>query len=252
MNRLPLLLVLLLFVSHPLRAQTPEALFAEGDSAYIHGNLPRAIELYESILHNGYISGELYYNLGNAYYRSGNIAQAILNYERARRLMPEDEDLRHNLQLAGRMITDRIEPTPRLFLWDWWDGLKAVFSLRAITWVAYACYLVFLVAVCLVLLGRRYLLRSIGLWGAGTAAVLLGLSLIVMYAKVSEVHRTDEAVVVQSVATVKNSPDEKSSDAFVLHAGLRLETIDRVGSWVKIRLSDGKVGWVPESSIERI
>ncbi len=252
MNRLPLLPVLLLFVVVPLRAQSPEALFAEADSEYIRQNYPRTIELLESIVHNGYASGELFYNLGNAYYRAGNIARAILNYERARRLMPEDEDLRHNLQIAGTMITDRIEPTPRLFLWEWWDGLKAAFSLRAITWTAYAFYLLFLSAVCLVILARRYLLRSIGLWAAGASAVLLGLTLIVMYAKVSEIHRTDEAVMMQSVVTVKNSPDEKSSDAFVLHAGLRVNMIDRVGSWVKIRLADGKVGWVLDSSLEQI
>ncbi|HEX9005861.1 MAG TPA: tetratricopeptide repeat protein [Bacteroidota bacterium] len=251
MNRLPLL-ALLLFVALPVRAQSPEALFAEADSEYIHQNYPRAIELYESIVHNGYVSGELFYNLANAYYRSGNIAHAVLNYERARRLMPEDEDLRHNLQLAGAMITDRIEPTPRLFLWDWWDGLKTAFSLRTITWTAYLFYLLFLGAVCLILLGRRYLLRSIGLWTAGAAAALLGLSLIVMYAKVSDVHRTDEAVIMQSVVTVKNSPDEKSSDAFVLHAGLRVNTIDRVGAWIKIHLADGKVGWVQDTSLEQI
>jgi tetratricopeptide (TPR) repeat protein len=250
MNRV--LLAVLLCLPAALSAQAPEQLFAEGNQAYQQGDLGKAIGLYESILHNGYVAGDLYYNLGNAYYRSGNIARAILNYERARRLMPDDEDLRHNLQLAGTMITDKIEPAPRLFLWDWWQGLKDSFSLLTITWICYGCFVLFLGAFCVVLLGRTYLLRTAGLWCAGVAVLLLACTLLLMYVRVAELHRTDEAVVMTGVVTVKNSPDEKSSDAFVLHAGIRVQLIDRVGSWVKIHIADGKVGWIQENGVERI
>src|SRR5512141_279622 len=95
-------LVAIVLAALPMRlcAQTPEQRFEQGNEAYQQGKMSEAVEIYESILRNGYLSGPLYYNLGNAYYRAGNIPRAILNYERALRLMPGDEDLHHNLQLA--------------------------------------------------------------------------------------------------------------------------------------------------------
>ena len=112
-------------------AQSPEQVFQQGNALYQQGKFAEAAGVYEAILKSGSVSGELLFNLGNAYYKTGNMGKAILQYERALRLMPGDDDLRHNLQLANLLIVDRIEATPRLFLWDWWEGLKHALSLRA-------------------------------------------------------------------------------------------------------------------------
>ncbi len=245
-------ILILMLIAGAARAQNPESVYQQANLLYQQGKISEAADLYESVLKTGVVSGELYYNLGNAYYKSGNIPRAILMYERARRLMPADDDLRHNLQLANLMITDRIEPTPRLFIWEYWDDLKNLVSLRAATWCAYAAYVLVILAVAGVLLARSYALRKAAFTGGLVCAVVFVGFLVLFLAKWSDVRRVDEAVLQQPIVTVKNSPDDKSSDAFVLHGGVKLQIVDRVGDWVKIRLADGKVGWMQGSAAEII
>jgi tetratricopeptide (TPR) repeat protein len=245
-------MMLLLVSAGAVFAQSPEQVFQQGNMLYQQGSLDEARKAYETLLGQGYVSGELYYNLGNVYYRTGNIARGILFYERAARLIPQDEDLQHNLTLAGLRITDRIEPTPRLFIWDWWDGLKNALSLQGLTWLTFFAYLIVVACVALLLLGGSYTVRRVGLIGSAVMGVLFLLVLAVFIGRLADVGATDEAILMASVATVKNSPDPKSSDAFVLHSGVKLWVIDRVSEWVKIRLADGKQGWVERSSIEVI
>jgi len=233
-------------------AQAPVEKFQQANMAYQTGRLSEARDLYESILADGYVSPELYYNLGNAYYRSGQLARAILFFERARRLTPHDEDLQHNLLLANMMITDRIEPAPRLFFWEYWDGVKGAFSITQITWLTYLAYVSVLACLTLMVLGRRYALRRAGLVSAAVVGVVWLFLIVVFVAKVRELNATDEAIVMAQIATVKNSPDEKSTDAFVLHSGVKVWITDKVSEWAKIRLADGKVGWIERSTIEVI
>lgn len=232
--------------------QSPEQVYEQANSLYQQGKTVEARDLYESIVQNGHVSGDLYYNLGNAYYKTGNIAKAILNYERARRLMPSDEDLRHNLQIANLVITDRIEPAPRLFVWDSWDGLKNLVSTRTATWLVYFVFVVLVLTVSLVVLANTYRLRKAGFLASVVSGLTLVVLLVVLFAKIADDHRTDEAIVLASITTIKNSPDSKSSDAFVLHAGVKIQIVDSVSDWVKIRLADGKVGWMEKAAAERI
>jgi len=233
-------------------AQSPEIMFQQANQLYQQGKVVEAKDLYETILRNGYVSGDLYYNLGNAYYKAGNIPRAILCYERAVRLIPNDDDLRHNLQLANLMITDRIEPAPKLFIWEYWDGLKGLFSVRGATWLVYVGFLVVIAALATVVLARRYAFRKAALILGAAAGVIFIVSLLLLGAKLSDTTRTDEALLQSGIVAVKNSPDAKSSDAFVLHGGVKVKIVDRVGGWVKIRLADGKVGWMEVTAVEII
>jgi len=230
-------------------AQTPEQLFQHGNMLYQQGRLSEARESYEKILAGGSASGELFYNLGNTYYKTGDISLAILNYERALRYLPQDDDLRHNLQLANLLITDRIEPAPRLFIWDAWDGVKNAFSLNAATWLAYVAFLLVFASMTFMVLSRTYRLKKIALFSTVGSAVLFVFFLVVFLARLSDFNRTDEAILTAAIATVKNSPDARSSDAFVLHGGVKVRIIDAVSEWIEIRLADGKVGWVEKNSV---
>jgi tetratricopeptide (TPR) repeat protein len=247
------ILILVLFAcAETPAAQSPEQLMKQGDVLYQQAKFAEAGAMYEKVLNEGYVSASLYYNLGNACYKSGDIPGAILNYERAQRLNPADEDLQHNLQLANLMITDRIEPTPRLFVWDMWDGIKGSFSLRGITLTMYALYVLVIVAAAALLLVHTYALRKAALISGSVILCVFLFSLAVFFARVNDVTRKDDAIVRAPVVNVKNSPDEKSSDAFVLHGGVKVRIIDRLGTWSKIRLMDGKQGWMPGSAFEVI
>jgi hypothetical protein len=235
-----------------LYAQSPEQVFDQANQLYQQNKFAEARDAYESVERNGFLSGELYYNLGNAYYKTGDVGKAILNYERALRLMPNDDDLKHNLQLANLMITDKIEVTPRLFLWDYWDGIKGAFSLRALTWICYSVFIILVGSICAVVLARTYQLRRLGLFGGSLSTAVLILFIVLFVGKTGEVNRTDTAVVTAKITTVKNSPDANSSDAFVLHSGVKVTITDGVNDWVKIRLADGKVGWMEKNDAEVI
>lgn len=246
------LITLCLFWVGQVFAQTPEQVFDQANQLYQQNKFTEARDAYESIARNGFASGELYYNLGNSYYKTGDVGKAILNYERALRLMPNDDDLKHNLQLANLMITDKIEATPRLFIWDYWDGIKASLSINTLTWIVY-CVFVFLVgSICIILLARTYQLRRLGLFGGSISTVVLILFVVLLMGKMGELNRADAAVVTAKLTTVKNSPDAKSSDAFVLHSGVKVTVTDGVNEWMKIRLADGKVGWMEKSDAEVI
>jgi tetratricopeptide (TPR) repeat protein len=250
--RLISVVIFWMVMSVPALAQAPEQVFQQGNGAYQRGKYTDAVKAYEAVLASGYGNGEIHYNLGNAYYKVGNIGKAILHYERARRFMPSDEDLRHNLQLANLLITDKIETTPRLFLWDMWDDVKATFSTGGITWLAYGFYVLVAAGMVIMLLARTYRLRRIGLLVVIVSTFFLAAAVTVLLAKRSDFLRTDDAIVTTSLVTVKNSPDAKSTDAFVLHSGVKVRITDAVGSWINVRLADGKAGWVEKVAVEVI
>jgi tetratricopeptide (TPR) repeat protein len=235
-----------------LLAQNPEQIFEDGNRLYQEKRFSEARDAYESLLNNGYASGDLYYNLGNAHYKLGDIAQAILNYERAMRLKPNDEDLRHNLTLANLMLADKIEPTPRLFVWDYWDGVKGAFSVESVIWMTYGVFVLCIGSFCIVVISRSHQTQKTAMVGGTGTALVFVVLLLVCLARISDLGRDDIAVVTQDIITIKNSPDVKSSDAFILHSGVKVQVTDRVGGWIKIQLADGKVGWMKNGGAERI
>lgn len=243
--------LLAVIIALPLYAETPDQLFDEANQAYRQAKYAEAIKKYEQII-EGNTSGETYYNLGNAYYKSGNIGKAILNYERATKWLANDDDVRHNLQLANLMITDRIEAVPGLFVWEWWDAIKSAWTLNGITWLAYMFFVGVIGAVIVAILAPSYAWRRAAFF-AGTASLLLLIfSITIFVAKADSLQKADNAIVIANITTVKNSPDMNSTDAFVLHSGIKVSIIDKVTTWFNIRLADGKVGWMEQSAAEII
>jgi hypothetical protein len=232
--------------------QTAVEVFQQGNRLYQEGKFEEARDAYESIVNNGYVSGELYYNLGNVYYRLGDVARAILNYERASRLISGDEDLRHNLDMANFLLADRIEPAPRLFIWEYWDGLKGGLSLDGATWLVYVIYLLMVTLSATAIMVRSYRLKRLSLIAAVCCVPLMIVATGLFAGKLTDQTRDDMAVVMAEVSNVKNSPDQSSSDAFVLHKGAKVQIMDRITTWIKIRLADGKVGWMNASGVEII
>ena len=233
-------------------AQTTPDVFDRGNALYRDGKFEEATSSYESILKQGLASPSIYFNLGNCYYRMGRLAPAILAYERARRLQPNDADIKHNLELVNLKTSDRIEPLPELFFIEWLRSFSAVVPFHATTLLFAGCWILLFGALSLLyLLTNLTALRFLRGLVIALAVALAPLAITVVAQFVDARNRTD-AIVMVSTVTAKTSPDAQSLDAFVAHEGLKVKLSDSVGGWVKIVLPDGKVGWIRSQDCERI
>lgn len=235
-------------------ARSQEAVigFEEANRLYRSGDLLQAARTYEELSALGYESPELFYNLGNVYYKLGKIPAAILNYERARRLAPNDEDIAHNLRLARLRIVDRIEPLPQLFVIEWWEAFVDINS--ADGWAVGATVFLWAAALCgmALLSARSSLFRRITVLLASLFVAACLLCFAAMAQRASEETSREGAIVFAPSVSVKSAPDMQSTDLFALHEGVTVQVLDSVGTWKKIRLADGKIGWLPGTSLETI
>ncbi|HEY7161667.1 MAG TPA: tetratricopeptide repeat protein [Acidobacteriota bacterium] len=227
--------------------------FENANQVYRNGGYDKAAKVYEEILAQGYESPELYYNLGNCYYKLNNIPAAILQFERARKLKPQDEDIAHNLTLANLRTEDRIDPIPDLFFVNWWRKWTELAS--ADQWAMIG--LVSLWLALFMIIGIFYIYRSLLIRRILSITALLALLLFAFsFVAALNRHALQEnhkfAIVFTPSTDVKSAPDEQSTGLFVLHSGVKVELIDRVGDWNKVRLADGKVGWMQASNFKVI
>jgi len=226
--------------------------FDQANTLYRNGKFQEAATLYEQIIKNGYESPELYFNLGNSAFKLNNIPGAILAYERARRLAPHDEDIAYNLRLANLRIVDKIEPIPQLFLLEWWRGFLSFFT--ADRWAMLAIILFWGMAILggVVVMSRSFAVRRVAGLVSGLCFVLGALAIVSEFQRDRIEHSDAMAIVTSPSVSVKSAPDAASTDLFVLHEGLKVEIMDGLGEWKKVRLADGKVGWLADKSVEGI
>ncbi len=251
---LAILLLLALPLSQARAAESyPDSLWNAGVAAYTEGDFAGALQDWEEIRSAGLMSRELYYNLGNAYFKNGEIAPAILWYERALKLDPSDADVRHNLEYTRSLTQDRIEEVPEFFLRQW--GHALCYLLPSNTW-AVLC-LVFLAATIalalLYLLGSTAGRRRVGFFVGIACLILAVMSWDFAQWQRKEALAQDRAIVMRPVSSVKSSPSaESAKDLFILHEGTRVKILDNVGSYTNIELGDGRQGWIPAADIEVI
>ena len=212
---------------------------AEGDSAYIRNDYASAIQIYENLLKKGE-AAEVYYNLGNSYYKADDIARAILNYERALLLEPGNADIRANLEIARSKTIDKVIPVPEVFFVSW-AKLGIVF------------FVLLLVSFYLFFFSKQITGKKVGFIAGIVFLVLVILSNVFAAQQKGELMERNEAIVLAPSVTVRSTPSESGTSLFILHEGRKVEIKDNsMREWKEIRLEDGKVGWVPASAIEGI
>lgn len=245
-----LLLGLLLGWFLPLCAQ--ESTLKEAEEAYAKEDYTQAIELYESVLKSYGESAMVYYNLGNAYYKAGKVAPAILNYERALLLNPGDSDTRFNLQVARQKTVDKIEPIGEFFLARWIGTVEDVYSADGWAKWGVASFVLFIGCLVLFFFSKWIRLKKIGFF-AGICFLLISLvaNLFADSQQDKLLHRAD-AIVFASTVTVKSSPDASGTDLFILHEGTKVTIKSTLGEWSEIQLEDGNVGWMLSKEIQQI
>ena len=225
---------------------------ADADSAYVNGNYQQAIAQYEALLKNG-ASAELYYNLGNAYYRTENITRAVLNYERALLLSPGDRDIRFNLQLARSKTIDKIVPESEMFFITWYHALVNLMSVDGWARMAIISLALVIILFLLYLFSEPIWLRKIGFFGGFLLLLFFVLSNLFAYQQKQNLLYRKGAIVIAPSVTVKSTPAQNGTDLFILHEGTKVTIIDgAMSDWKEIRLADGKEGWIERKRIEMI
>jgi tetratricopeptide (TPR) repeat protein len=222
------------------------------DSAYRIADYEQAASLYEEVLASGFDSPDLYYNLGNTYYRLDRFGLAILNYERALRLKPSMSDAKENLAIANSKTQDRITELPRLFIVRWVDSLCT--SVTPHAWRIVWLVLIVLLGVAILLLrwGSNTELRKAGLVGSIVTAVILVATTLLLIGSTKRYNAHDQAIVMEQAIIVKSSPEQQSVDKMLLHEGTKVDVLEELSGWYKIRIADGTTGWCSSTSIERI
>ncbi len=244
--------LLMLLVLIPSSSFAQKSLKALGDEAYGKGNYQQAINDYEQLLKQG-VSAEVYYNLGNAYYRSENITKAIINYERALLLSPGDEDIRFNLQLARSKTIDKITPESEMFFVTWYRSLVNMTSVDGWAYIALVSLLAALCLALVYLFASKVWLRKIGFFAGILMVVLFIVSNIFAYHQRRILDNRTSAIVIAPSVNVKTTPEAAAKDAFLIHEGTKVEiTDDSMNDWKCIHLANGKEGWVSTKVLERI
>ena len=249
-----MLLILFFFLSPVSCLMTPASAVtkAEADSAYVRGQYQQAISDYESLLKQG-ASAELYYNLGNAYYRTENIPQAVLNYERALLLSPSDRDIRFNLQIARSKTFDKIVPESEMFFVTWYRAMVNMMSVDG--WARTALFAMGLTIILLLvyLFADRLWLRKAGFFGGVALLILFVMSNLFAWQQKQDLINRKGAIIFAPSVTVKSTPAANGTDLFILHEGTKVVIIDgSMKDWKEIRLADGKEGWIESKKIRII
>lgn len=222
------------------------------DDEYKKGNYQQAIKDYEELLKKG-PSVDVYYNLGNAYYRTDNITRAILNYERALMLSPGDDDIRFNLQMARSKTIDKITPKSEMFFITWYKSLVNMTSVDGWAKTSIVSIFIALVLVLCYLFGRKIMLRKTGFYGAVFFFLLFLLSNVFAYEQKQILTSRSGAIIITSSASLKKTPVANSEYTAIIHEGSRVDIIDdTMKDWKYVSLADGREGWIQTSQMERI
>lgn len=226
-----------------------EEVIKEAEIAYTQENYEEAIAQYESIIANYGESSQIYYNLGNAYYKSGKIASAILNYERALLFDPGDSDIRFNLQMAKQRAVDKIEPVGEFFLTKWFHGIQDMGSTDSWAKLGIFSFLIFIGCLLLFFFSRWIRLKKVGFYLAIFFLIVVIFANIFARNQKNELTHRMEAIVFSPTVTVKSSPDASGTDLFILHEGTKVSIKSSLGEWHEIESEDGNIGWMPQKEI---
>ena len=233
-------------------AQDHNAMMKAANEAYQKQKFEEAAVLYQQIADAGNEGSVLYYNLGNAYFKCDENGKALLWYERALRLDPRNEDIKHNIAFVNQKLVDKIDIMPELFISRWWNALSS--SLTSHSWAVCSIIASLLFFVCLagMLLLKRPALHSVCTWCSLLCLLLLIFSIIFANKEKDRYLETPEAIVMSPVLNVKSTPGTASNDLFVIHEGLKVEVTDHLNEWVEIKLPNGDKGWVEAKAVEII
>ncbi|MBQ0022985.1 MAG: tetratricopeptide repeat protein [Prevotellaceae bacterium] len=225
----------------------------EADALYEKENYSEAAQAYESILQNEGVAAEVYYNLGNCYYKMDEMPRAILNYERALQLNPGDGDIRANLALARGKTVDKVVPPSEMFFVTWWRNMTNCMSLDSWSKIGISSFILLLCGLAMYMFLTKLTIRKIGFYGAMAMLVVTIIANLAALSQYLGFKYRNAAVVIAPSVTVKSSPSATSTDLFLIHEGSKVEILDSsMKEWIEVKFEEGKQGWVEVETVEVI
>ena len=227
-------------------------LWQRANTAYNSGDYAQAEACYTRILEQGLYSASLFYNLANAHFKQNELGKALLYYNRALRLRPNDEEIRHNLEFAKQSTKDSIEETPDFFLKTWIKSLRGALSCTTWSILSLVMLATALAFGLIYMLAQRLSLRKTGFNLMAIAAALFVITTAFAWSERNMLIKRSEASVMDSAVSIKSSPDRSATELFVLHEGTKVTIGEAIDGWAEVRIADGRKGWIEEERIERI
>ncbi len=242
-------LIFSLLLCFTVQAISPDELFAQATEQYQNSDFEGALQSYETILQQGVESEEVYFNMANCYYKLGSVGKSILYYERARQFDPHDDDIRQNLEIAQQATIDRFEELPKPIVRTAYLGLIKLFNPSTWAWIGMVLLFSFLTGLSLYYFTA---VRRVGFIAAVFALFLSLFSFSMAYAHQGYLASNKPAVIMATSSYVKSGPSENAEDVFILHEGTLATVSEDFEGWKKIKIADGKVGWIAAEDIEEI
>lgn len=229
-----------------------ETLFEQGNTLYNDGNYTLAIEKYQAILDNGKHSAELYFNLGNAYYKLNNIAPSIYYYEKALQLAPNDKDILNNIAFARNMTIDDIATIPEIGFSKFVNSITNMMSFDAWAMMAVGFLILFVVLFLSYYFSYTSVKKRIAFVVSSASIVFACVSVVIAYHNYNLKKNDRPAIVFAKESQIKSEPNLRSTEAFKLHEGTKVQILDTVNNWKRIKLADGKTGWIVSDDIKAL
>lgn len=246
-----LLLTIALFAFLGAATAGGETTFKQGNNAYKSGAYEAAIEKYQSLLDKKKVSWQLYYNMGNAYYRIGDYTHAILAYEKASKLSADNTDIKHNLAVANSKILDKIESVDTFFLQRYLHTFRDTFA--SASWTTLFIILLFIAMGLMIFsLYLRNKKRQWCYYSAGFFGFLAMVSISVGIYRLQAETSSDTAIVVAQNIDLKTNLDPAAEVAFTLHEGTKVQILEYRDNAYRIRIADGREAWISESELSFI
>lgn len=249
-----ILIVAIVLLKFPVFSlgQNLESTIKEAETYYNQADFDAASDAYLKVLQAGYHSADIYYNLGNTYFKQNKFPPGILYYEKALKLDPSNENVLFNLKLANTKIQDKIDAVPQLFFIRWYVSLYNMYSVDKWAKISLILFAIAALFSLLYFLGKNIAIRKTGFYFGFIFLFLMSSALFLSYKKNVSQKEQAFAIVFTPAVTVKSSPTHNGVDLFVIHEGTKLQIIDKVGEWCEVKIANGSVGWIEKQNLRII
>lgn len=235
--------VIMLFLASQVLAST-DSVYMSALSQYEEGQFERALESWRGIVDSGYESPELYYNMGNAAFRSNSIGYAVLYYEKALKLDPSLKDAENNLEFLSRYKSDSFEEVPEFFMRSWMTRAVRALPERAWSLMALLGFVFTMTFLLIYIFTRGIKLKKTAFFASLAGLIFTIFTLSSALASHHEIVHPESGIILSPSVIVRSTPSETGTELFILHEGTSVKVYEKVTGWQNIRIIDGREGWI--------